>query len=190
MSSSIRKIAVLVSGGGTNLQALIDAQKEGFFQSKIVLVLSDKEDAYALVRAKENGIDPHIVRSDEEICKLLKRYEIDLIVLAGYLKILGENLLTAYQGRIINIHPSLLPKYGGKGMYGLHVHRAVFEAGETVSGATVHYVNEVIDGGSILLQAEVDISGLSSPEEIQKKVLQVEHTILKKAIRKIEEEGQ
>lgn len=188
MFASVQKIAVLASGGGTNLQALIDAQKAGFFQSKIGAVISDKEDAYALIRAKENNIPAYVIRSDEDIVKILDENHIDLVVLAGYLKILGKKLLNKYEGRIINIHPSLLPKYGGRGMYGLNVHRAVFEAGEEVSGATVHYVNEVIDGGGILLQEKVDIRGLTTPAEIQKKVLEAEHRILKQAIRKIEEE--
>lgn len=188
MSASIRRIAVLVSGGGTNLQSLIDAQKEGFFCSKIVLVLSDKEDAYGLVRAQNSGIPAYVTNEEEDLLRLLEEYRVDLVVLAGYLKILEKKLLQVYEGKIINIHPSLLPKYGGMGMYGIHVHEAVFGAGEEVSGATVHYVSEAVDAGEILLQREVDIRGLSSPQEIQKKVLEIEHEILKEAVRKIEEE--
>lgn len=188
MSASIRRIAVLVSGGGTNLQSLIDARGEGFFRSKIVLVLSNREDAYGLVRARNADIPAYVATREEDLLRLLEEYKVDLIVLAGYLRILGKEFLKVYEGRIINIHPSLLPKHGGMGMYGIHVHEAVFAAGEEVSGASVHYVSEAVDAGEIILQEAVDIRGLSSPQEIQKKVLEVEHRILKQAVKKIEEE--
>ncbi len=188
MSIEIKKIAVFVSGGGTNLQALIDAQKENFFQSELCLVLSNREDAYGLVRARENHIPAFTMKEEEEILQLLREHEIDLIVLAGYLKILGKKLLKTYENRIINIHPSLLPKHGGKGMYGLRVHQDVFACGEIESGATVHFVNEEVDGGKILLQEKIDITDCKTPEEIQQKVLKIEHDILKRAIKKLEEE--
>ncbi|MGP1405612.1 phosphoribosylglycinamide formyltransferase [Filifactor alocis] len=189
MSSSVRRIAVFVSGGGTNLQSLLDAEQDKFFQSKICLVISNREDAYALERAKNYNVPAFVLKSENEILDKLSEYDIDTIVLAGYLRILGTTLLKEYQDRIINIHPSLLPKYGGKGMYGLNVHRAVFEHKEKESGATVHFVNETVDGGKILIQESISIEGAVSPEEIQKIVLDVEHRILKEAILKLEEEN-
>lgn len=186
MSSSFRRIAVFVSGGGTNLQSLLDAEQDKFFQSKICLVISNKEGAYGLQRAKNYNVPAFVLSSEKEILDKLSEYNIDMIVLAGYLKILGSGLLREYSDKIINIHPSLLPKYGGKGMYGLNVHKAVFENKEKESGATVHFVNETVDGGKILLQESISIEGASSPEEIQKIVLNVEHRILKEAILKLE----
>ena len=180
------KIAVFISGSGTNLQSLLDAEAEGFFKSEIALVVSNRRDAYGLVRAKEAG-KATFVEEDGDLMAVLEENEIDFIVLAGYLKILGKDLLTRYAGRIINIHPALLPKYGGKGMYGLHVHEAVFAHGEKRSGATVHYVTETVDGGAILLQSSVDIEKLTSPEAIQQTVLVLEHQLLKTAIRFCEE---
>ncbi|MCD1146654.1 phosphoribosylglycinamide formyltransferase [Peptoniphilus sp. KCTC 25270] len=182
------RIAVFVSGGGTNLESLLLAQEEGFFQSEIVLVVSNKEDAYALERGRNHGIETYVEKDWDSLESLLKERQVDLIVLAGYLKILGSEILEQYKNRIINIHPSLLPKFGGKGMYGMNVHRSVFEAKEKMSGATVHLVNKEIDGGKILLQTAINIEKCSSPEEIQKAVLYVEHEALKTAIRLYEED--
>ncbi|MDD7363578.1 MAG: phosphoribosylglycinamide formyltransferase [Peptoniphilus sp.] len=180
------KIAVFVSGSGTNLQALLDAEASGFFKSEIALVVSNKADAYGLERAKKAG-KKTFFEGDGDLLDVLEDEGIDFIVLAGYLKILGEELLRRYRGRIINIHPSLLPAYGGKGMYGLKVHEAVFDNREQRSGATVHYVNETVDGGKILIQSSIDISRLRSPEEIQQTVIVLEHELLKTAVRFCEE---
>lgn len=181
------RVAVLISGSGSNLEALLEAEREGFFESEIALVVSSKPDAYGLVRAETYG-KKTFVTGDGGLLDALEAEGIDFLVLAGYLKILEADLLERYEGRILNIHPSLLPKYGGKGMYGMRVHEAVFENNEKISGATVHYVNEDIDGGRILLQTAVDISRLQSPEEIQQTVLVLEHQLLKIAVRLCEEE--
>lgn len=182
------RIGVFVSGSGTNLQALIEASAENFFDSEIVLVVSNNKNAYGLTRAKQNNIPTYIVENEVALLDVLKEYEIDLIVLAGYLKILGQDILEAYKNRIINIHPALLPKYGGMGMYGMNVHKAVFNSGDKKSGATVHYVTEEVDNGEEILQFRCNIEDLNSPEEIQERVLILEHQALKTAIKIIEEE--
>lgn len=182
MCSGLLKIAVLASGGGSNLQSLIDAKNVGFFESEIKIVITNKENAYALERAKNHNIETHYINDDELLVKTLIENEIDLIVLAGYLKILDENILSKFEGRIINIHPSLLPKYGGKGMYGIHVHEAVFANKEKQSGATVHFVTKEIDGGDIILQKSIDISNCETPQRIQETVLDIEHEIFKEAL--------
>ena len=152
------RIAVLVSGGGTNLQALIDAQKSGIIKSgEIVLVGSNKADAYALTRAKENGIAGFVMKDEADLLAKLAEEKIDLIVLAGFLKILSEDFIRAYENRIINIHPSLIPSFCGKGAYGLKVHKMALEYGVKVTGATVHFVNEIPDGGEIIMQKAVAI---------------------------------
>lgn len=181
------KIAVLISGTGSNLKALIDAQKNREFKSEIVLVLSNK-DAKGLEYAREAGISWAIIKTDEEMLQELESHSVDFIVLAGYLKKISSKILDKYENRIINIHPSLLPKYGGRGFYGLSVHEAVFKNKDRESGVTVHYVNEKVDGGEIILQEKIDISKCNSPVEIRDEVLKIEHSILKKAIAKIEEE--
>ena len=181
------RIAVFASGSGSNLESLISAEKEKFFSSKIALVVSNKKEAYALERAKNHNIKTYLEEGENELLLKLQEEKIDLIVLAGYLKILGKNLLDSYEGRIINIHPSLLPKFGGKGMYGIHVHEAVFAAKEKRSGASVHFVTEEIDGGEIILQASLNIEPLNSPKEIQEAVLILEHQALKTAIKLCEE---
>lgn len=186
------RIGVLVSGGGTNLQSIIDATKDGRLESQIACVISNKEEAYGLTRARDNEIqgifiDPQSSSYNEQVLETLEKYEVDLVVLAGYLKIVDAKLIEAYRGRIINIHPSLLPKYGGKGYYGLYVHQAVIEAGETESGATVHYVNEGIDTGEIILQRKVPVYREDTAEVLQQRVLkEVEHKILPEAIACIE----
>ncbi|MDO5301845.1 MAG: phosphoribosylglycinamide formyltransferase [Tissierellia bacterium] len=180
-------IAVFVSGGGTNLQALLDAEREGFFKSHICLVLGNRP-CKGLERVAGRDCAALVHGDSEDILRLLREHEIDLVVLAGYLKILPEEVLSAYEGRIINIHPSLLPKYGGRGMYGHHVHEAVFAHGEPYSGATVHRVTGEVDGGTVLLQSKVNIEKLKSPEEIADTVLVLEHQLLKTAVKYIEEE--
>jgi phosphoribosylglycinamide formyltransferase-1 len=190
------RIAVLVSGGGTNLQSLIDATKEGTLKSTLVCVVSNKEKAYGLERARQNGIpaffiDPKKEGYNEILLDLLQKQEVDLIVLAGYLKIIDASLVEAYPNKIINIHPSLLPKFGGKGFYGQYVHEAVLAAGEKVTGATVHFVDKDIDTGKIILQESLEVGEDDTPETLQKKVLeQIEHKILVKAIAQMEEERQ
>ena len=186
------RIAVLVSGGGTNLQALIDAQNSGILQSgEIKLVLSSRADAFALTRAANAGIDGKVVSKKElgsqeafeqGLLSALKEYEIDLIVLAGFMSILSEEFIQQYEQRILNVHPSLIPSFGGQGFYGLRVHEAALSYGVKVTGATVHYVNEIPDGGEILLQKAVEILPDDTPEVLQKRVMeQAEWILLPKA---------
>lgn len=168
-------IAVFVSGGGTNLQALIDAQKQNILVSgSIKLVISSKSEAYAMERAKRASIPAvYVPASDEEaLLKLLKEYNIGLIVLAGYLSILSEYFVDRYRDRIINIHPSLIPSFCGKGFYGLYVHEAALNYGVKVTGATVHYVNKEVDGGQIISQKAVYIRESDTPESLQKRVME------------------
>ncbi|MEY8367986.1 phosphoribosylglycinamide formyltransferase [Anaerovoracaceae bacterium 42-11] len=183
------KIAVLVSGGGTNLQALIDAQKSGILHSgEIVLVASNKEDAYAMKRAEENGIKAVFTKDEELLLNLMEAEGIELIVLAGYLKILSSKFISAYENRIINVHPSLIPSFCGKGAYGLHVHRMALEYGVKVTGATVHFVNEVPDGGKIIAQKAVEILEGDTPEVLQRRVMeQAEWVLLPQAAEIISE---
>ena len=180
-------IAVLVSGGGTNLQALIDAQGNVLQHGKIKLVISSKPDVYALQRAKQAGIDQCIITKRDYVTQeefsnaLLKQLQIchiDMIVLAGYLSILDETIIRAYPNRIINIHPSLIPSFCGKGYYGLKVHEAALAYGVKVTGATVHIVNEIPDGGKILLQKAVDILPSDTPETLQQRVMEEAEWIL------------
>ena len=180
-------IAVLVSGGGTNLQALIDAQGKVLQHGEIKLVISSKPDVYALQRAKQAGIDHCVIAkrdylTQEEfsnaLLQQLQSYQIDMIVLAGYLSILDETIIRAYPNRIINIHPSLIPSFCGKGYYGLKVHEAALHYGVKVTGATVHLVNEIPDGGKILLQKAVDILPFDTPETLQQRVMEEAEWIL------------
>ena len=187
------KIAVLVSGGGTNLQAIIDYAKEGHIpHGELSLVLADKPDAYALTRAALNGIPTAVVckkecatqsEFEEKIIAALEEYGIEMIVLAGFLCILTENFVKRYPERIINVHPSLIPAFCGKGYYGLKVHRAALEYGVKVTGATVHFVNEVPDGGKIILQKSVMIRKDETPESLQMHVMRnAEWIILPRAV--------
>ena len=177
------RIAVFVSGSGTNLQSLIDAVNEGYINASISLVVSSKENAYGLERARKANIKAEYIKDQSLILKRLEEEEIDLIVLAGYLSIVGEELINKYKNKIINIHPSLIPSFSGPGYYGLRVHKKVFERGVKVSGATVHFVSSEVDGGPIILQRAIDISDCKSPEEIQEKILiNIEHKILKEAV--------
>ena len=178
------RIAVFVSGSGTNLQSLIDAVNEGYINAEISLVVSSKENAYGLERARNANIKAEYIKDQSLILKRLEEEEIDLIVLAGYLSIVGEELINKYKNKIINIHPSLIPSFSGPGYYGLRVHKKVFERGVKVSGATVHFVSSEVDGGPIILQRAIDISDCKSPEEIQEKILiNIEHKILKEAVK-------
>ncbi len=182
------KIAVLVSGGGTNLQALIDAQKSGIIASgEIALVVSNNENAYALTRAIDAGIRTSYIPSkapdfEEQLKRVLKDSEIDLIVLAGFMKILSADFTNDYENKIINVHPSLIPSFCGKGFYGLRVHEEALKYGVKVTGATVHFVNEIPDGGNIILQKAVYIEDGDTPEILQKRVMeQAEWKILPEA---------
>lgn len=188
----MKNIAVMFSGGGTDFQALIDGQSEHKFDGKIVVAVTSNGKAYGIERAKKAGIDCYVCRKadyaderarDEAVVEIFERYGVELIVLAGYLGILTEPLYEKYARRIINIHPALLPKYGGKGMYGLNVHKAVLAAGEKVSGATVHYVDAGTDTGEIILQRECPVPENATPEELQQKILnEIEHTLLVDAV--------
>ena len=193
MTGSKTKVAVLVSGGGTNLQALIDAHAAGareFYD--IALVISNNPDAYALERAKKAGIDTALVTrkecgsaeaAEQKMLDLLGGYGIDLIVLAGFMSILSEEFISKYERRIINVHPSLIPSFCGKGFYGLRVHEAALERGVKVTGATVHFVNEIPDGGEIIAQKAVEILPGDTPEVLQKRVMrEAEWKILSSAV--------
>ncbi|MDD3266211.1 MAG: phosphoribosylglycinamide formyltransferase [Burkholderiales bacterium] len=184
------KIVVLVSGGGTNLQAIIDAISNHILDAKIESVIADRE-CYGLERARLAGIPEYLVDRKVEKQNLCTKVDelispdCDLIVLAGFLSILDSGFIAAWQGKIINIHPSLLPKFGGSGMWGMNVHRAVVAAGEIKSGCTVHYVVDEIDGGDIILQTEVPVLASDKPEDVQKRVLSVEHSTLVAAIKNL-----
>lgn len=177
------KMAVFVSGGGTNLQSLIDATKEGSINGEIVLVVSNRKNAYGLERAKNAGISAECIKDDQVLIQRLKEMNVDFIVLAGYLAILSDELTTLYHNKIINIHPSLIPSFCGPGFYGLHVHEHAFHRGVKVSGATVHFVSPIVDGGPIIIQEAIDVSAASSAKEMQEIVLTVEHRILPEAVR-------
>ncbi len=190
------KIAVLVSGGGTNLQALINAQNKGIINSgSIELVVSNNANAYALERAKKANIDTAVVLKkdcssqaefENKIVEKLEEYNIDLIVLAGFMSILSESFTSRFKNRIINVHPSLIPSFCGKGFYGLKVHEAALQKGVKVTGATVHFVNEIPDGGEIILQKAVSIRDDDTPETLQKRVMRLaEWKILPAAVEQV-----
>ena len=175
-------IAVCVSGGGTDLQSIIDACEAGKINGQIRLVISNRKKAYGLERARLHGIQAEWIKDEDEILKRFEEEKIDVVVLAGYLAIVGDKLIEKYKNRIINIHPSLIPSFCGPGFYGMHVHEAVFKRGVKVSGATVHFVTGEVDGGPIILQRAVGISDLETPEDIQARVLEIEHEILPEAV--------
>ena len=176
------KVAVLVSGGGTDLQSIMDACAAKEINAEVKVVISNRKSAYALERARSAGIRAEWIKDEDLILQCLEEMEIDLVVLAGYLAIVSDKLINRYENRIINIHPSLIPSFCGPGFYGLHVHEAALKRGVKVSGATVHIVSTVVDGGPIILQEAVDISDLTTAEEIQARVLKLEHRILPKAV--------
>ena len=196
MSACKARVAVLVSGGGTNLQALLDAERAGAIpHGEIVLVVSNKEGAYALTRAANAGVEGATLLKRElgsqeafeaALIALLEEKQIDLIVLAGFLAILGEGFTRKYAGRIVNVHPSLIPSFCGKGFYGLRVHEAALEYGVKVTGATVHFVNEIPDGGEIILQKAVEIREGDTPEILQRRVMEeAEWILLPAAVEKV-----
>ena len=185
------RTAVLVSGGGTNLQALIDAKNSGKLKNtELMLVISNNIDAYALTRARKNGIKTEVIKKKEmtqelfeaRLLEILEENMIELIVLAGFMCILSKDFTSKYNKRIINIHPSLIPSFCGKGYYGLRVHKAALERGVKITGATVHYVNEIPDGGEIIIQKTVSVNKCDTPESLQKRVMKnAEWIILPKA---------
>ena len=190
-----RRIGVMVSGGGTNLQALIDAEKEGKIpDGTIVLTLSDNEKAYALTRAENAGIKTYVVSKkqydrkefEKKATEILEDNRIELIVLAGFMRILGKEFIKKYENRIINVHPSLIPSFCGEGYYGIKVHEAALGYGVKVSGATVHYVNEIPDGGKIIKQKAVEVREGDTPETLQKMIMeQAEWIILPEAAEQV-----
>lgn len=186
-------IVVLVSGGGTNLQALIDAERRGGLSGgRIACVISSRDGVYALTRAEQAGIPQEVLRRkeygsqsdyDHALLTLLQRYKTDLVVLAGFMTIIGDEMIARYRNRMMNIHPSLIPSFCGEGYFGLRVHRAVLERGVRVTGATVHFVNEVCDGGPIILQQAVQVQDDDTPESLQKRVMeQAEWKLLPRAV--------
>ncbi|SDZ33460.1 formyltetrahydrofolate-dependent phosphoribosylglycinamide formyltransferase [Proteiniborus ethanoligenes] len=186
------KIGVLISGSGTNLQTLIDNINSGDIYGEISVVISNKKDAYGLTRAKNNGIDAvYIDRKNslddiefnKKIIEELKKRDVQLVVLAGYLRILSSEFISQFRNRIINIHPSLIPSFCGKGYYGEKVHKAVLDYGAKITGATVHFVDEEADTGPIIFQKSVEISEGDNVETLKNKVLEVEHLLLSEAVR-------
>lgn len=199
MKQKKANIAVLVSGGGTNLQALIDAQTSGILKSgEIRLVVANNPSAYALERAKKAGIETAVVTKkdcgsqeafEKQIIKTLEEHKTDLIILAGFMSILSEKFTSRFEKRIINVHPSLIPSFCGAGFYGLRVHEAALEKGVKVTGATVHYVNEIPDGGEIILQKAVSVRAGDTPEKLQKRVMRLaEWKILPQAAEQVSAE--
>lgn len=189
----MKNIVVLVSGGGTNLQALIDAEKSREIKNgKITCVISSNPNAYALERAKSRFIETEVIRRkdfetfdeyDSALTELLKCKKADLVVLAGFMTVLGSKVIKSFENRIINIHPALIPSFCGKGYYGLHVHEEVLKRGVKVTGATAHFVNEVCDGGPIIMQKAVEVKNGDTPEILQKRVMeQAEWKILPKSV--------
>lgn len=184
------RIGVLASGGGTNLQAIIDACESGEIDGDVVVVISNVSEAFALERAKKHGIDafafPHkgITREDHEkdVIDCLEQHQVDLVVLAGYLRMLTPVMINKYAGRMMNTHPALLPSFGGKGMHGLNVHQAVLDYGCRVSGCTIHFVTLDVDGGQIILQKALPVQENDSAEMLQERILKEEHKLLPRAI--------
>ena len=184
-------LAVLCSGGGTNLQALIDAIERGELLAEIKIVISNNSKAFALERAKNHNIPAlHLSHKqfttpeefDQRLLEVLKENQIDMVVLAGYMKILSPVIIRAYKNRILNIHPALLPHFGGPGMYGIHVHEAVIKSGVKITGVTVHIVDEVYDHGAIVIQKPVEVKDDDTPETLAERVLKIEHQTYKEAI--------
>ncbi|MDR2252084.1 MAG: phosphoribosylglycinamide formyltransferase [Endomicrobium sp.] len=194
------RLAILASGGGSNMQAIVDAYKFGILKglAEVVLVISNNTNAFVLERSKKENIKSVCIerksfKDDESFNKKvlveLQAANADLVCLAGYMRMIDKEILKVYNGRILNIHPALLPKFGGKGMYGHFVQEAVVKAGEKKSGATVHFANEEYDCGRIILQKEVEVFKSDTPEDVARKVLEVEHKIYPQAIKKVIEEN-
>lgn len=189
----MKKIAVFISGSGSDMQSVIDGCESGYIDGKVVCVVASKEGIYGLERAEKHGIDSAVfalkdydrdcVKRDEAIINYIAAHDVDLVVLAGFLGIVSEKLVSAYRGRMINIHPSLIPAHCGKGMYGLKVHASVLASGDKVSGATVHYVDEGTDTGDIIVQQRVKVEEGDTPETLQARVLETEHQLLPYAVR-------
>ncbi len=186
------RIGVLISGGGTNLQAIMDNIKDGNINGKIELIISNKENAYGLVRGRKANIDTLYLdrkqfKSEEEynleLVKNFKEKNVQLIILAGYLRVLSKDFIQEFSGRIINIHPSLIPSFCGKGFYGERVHKAVLDYGVKITGATVHFVDEGTDTGPIILQEAVKVEDRDNLDTLKEKVLEVEHKILVQAVK-------
>ncbi|MCX6149745.1 MAG: phosphoribosylglycinamide formyltransferase [Ignavibacteriales bacterium] len=190
------RLAVFVSGRGSNLRAILNAKSSNYLNIEIKALFSDKDECLAVELAKANSIPFYFVSKYEKagyikfesLSKLLDELEIDLVVLAGFLKKIPDEIVEKYQNRIINIHPALLPSFGGEGMYGLNVHRAVFNSSAKISGASVHFVDKIYDHGKIIAQKAVDISDVQTPEDIAERVLKVEHELLPFVIKKISED--
>ena len=186
----MHNIVFFASGSGTNFQSVIDAINSGQLEARISGLITNRPEAGALERAENYDIptfiiDPNAEGSEQRLVDLLKTLDPDLIVLAGYLKRIPEKVIELYSGQIINIHPSLLPKYGGKGYYGMNVHRSVIENKDTISGCTVHFVDEIYDNGQVIEQIEVPVDDSDTPESLAGKILQKEHELLPKTIKKI-----
>ena len=182
----LAQLAVFISGSGSNLQAIIDRCQDGTIPAKVALVVSSSPDAYGLIRAEKAGIDRVVHRrkdfsdgaaADQQLLNLLQSHRIDLIAFAGYLKMVSPVIISRFRGRVVNIHPGILPRYGGKGMYGLHVHEAVIANKERETGVTVHLVDEVYDHGQILACQKVPVRPDDTPETLAARVLEVEHAL-------------
>lgn len=182
------KIGVLISGGGTNLQAIIDACAAKEIDAEVSIVVSNRPDAYGLQRAEKVNIPNEVINDDQKLLETLITHQVDIVVLAGYLKLVPKEIVKYYDGRILNIHPSLIPSFSGKGFYGIKVHEAVIKRGVKFTGATVHLVNENFDEGKILEQEIVPVYENDTPEELQQRVLKVEHKIFVKAIKELIED--
>ena len=191
MCKDLKNIAVLVSGGGTNLQALIEGTEKNLINGKISVVISNRKNAYGLERAKLHNIESIYIRGDnisveefdEKLIKELKSRNIDLVVLAGFLKILGRDFIKTFENKIINIHPSLIPSFCGDGFFGIKVHEKALEYGVKISGATTHFVSEIPDEGPIIMQKSLEVFDEDTPESLQRRILNIEHEILVESIR-------
>lgn len=188
------RLAVFISGSGTNLQSIMDRCADGTIPGEVVLVISNKTDAKGLLRAQKAGINTVVHRrkkfpdgnaADEHLLQLLVNHEIDIIALAGYLKMIPPAIIRRYRGRVLNIHPALLPKYGGKGMYGHYVHEAVLASGDTESGVTIHLVDEIYDHGKIVAQEKVPVLPGDTPDDLAARVLAVEHQLYPRVLKKM-----
>lgn len=178
----LKNIAVLVSGGGTNLQSIIDATEAGEINGQIKVVISNKENAYGLERARKHNIEAVFENDEKKVIEILKEKEIDIVVMAGYLKIISADFVNEFKNRMINIHPSLIPSFCGKGYYGKKVHQGVLDYGAKVTGATVHFVTEGADEGPIIMQESVKVEQDDDADTLAARVLKVEHQILKKSV--------